>query len=462
MPRLFGTDGVRGIANRELTPELAFRLGRAGAHVLAGETLHRPRFLIADDSRISCAMLESALVAGICSAGADVSLCGMLPTPGLAYLTRSLGFDAGAMISASHNSYEFNGIKFFQRDGFKLPDAVEDRIEAHLNDNGSQEDEDRPVGQQLGRRSRLSESSELYEAHLRASSTRDIKGLTVVVDCANGATSAIAPALFASLGAHVHAIGDKPDGININDRCGSTHLGALSEKVLEVGADLGVAFDGDGDRMLAVDENGAPVDGDRMLAILALDMKRKGQLTDSTLVATVMSNMGLDRFAEREGIRLVKTDVGDRYVLESMREGGFRIGGEQSGHVILLDHATTGDGILTALRLLDILKLSGLSLSNTASIMRVYPQVIRNARVPNTVKHRVLADDGIVRACAGAEAALKGQGRLLVRPSGTEPSVRVMLEGEDRDTIACLADGLVREIELRFGHASASMEGQDS
>jgi phosphoglucosamine mutase len=461
MPRLFGTDGVRGIANRELTPELACRLGRAGASVLAGETLHRPRFLIADDSRISCAMLESALVAGLCSAGADVSLCGMLPTPGLAYLTRTLGFDAGAMISASHNSFEFNGIKFFQGDGFKLPDAVEDRIEAHLDGNGSVEDEERPVGHDLGRRSQLTDAAALYEAHLRISSTRDLSGLTVVVDCANGATSALAPALFHSLGANVTAIADRPDGVNINDRCGSTHLGALSEKVLEIGADLGIAFDGDGDRMLAVDENGVPVDGDRMLAILALDMKRRGQLAEDTIVATVMSNMGLDRFAEREGIRLVKTDVGDRYVLESMREGGFRLGGEQSGHVILLDHATTGDGILTALRLLEILRNSRSRLSEIASIMRVYPQVIRNAKVANTLKHKVLADSDIRLACRETEAILNGQGRLLVRPSGTEPSVRVMLEGEDRDTIAGLADALVREIERRFGHASAFMEGQE-
>ena len=461
MPRLFGTDGVRGIANRELTPELAFRLGRAGASVLAGETLRRPRFLIADDSRISCAMLESALVAGLCSAGADVTLCGMLPTPGLAFLTKSLGFDAGAMISASHNSFEFNGIKFFRSDGFKLPDAVEDRIEAYLNLPVSTEDEERPVGHALGRRALLIEASGLYETHLRASSAKDLSGLTVVVDCANGATSAMAAPLFLSLGASVHAIGDRPDGVNINDRCGSTHLGALSKKVLEVGADLGVAFDGDGDRMLAVDEKGAPVDGDRMLAILALDMKQKGRLNENTIVATVMSNMGLDRFADREGIRIVKTDVGDRYVLESMREGGYRLGGEQSGHVILLDHATTGDGILTALRLMEILKASGQRLSEAAAIMRVFPQVIRNAKVPNAVKHKVLSDAEVRLACRETEALLNGQGRLLVRPSGTEPSVRVMLEGEDRDTIAGLADTLVREIERLFGHASASMEGQD-
>ncbi len=459
MPRLFGTDGVRGIANLELTPELAFLLGRAGASVLAGETSHRPRFLIAEDTRISCSMLESALVAGLCSAGADVALCGVLPTPGLAYLTRELGFDAGAMISASHNSFEFNGIKFFQGDGFKLPDLVEDRIEAHVND--TVEETERPVGHALGRRLELPDAAGRYEAHLRSALSPSLTGLTLVVDCANGATSRIAPALFRSLGATVVAIGDAPDGININERCGSTHLAGLAAKVVECRADLGIAFDGDGDRMLAVDEAGATVDGDQILAILSLEMKRRGTLAEDTLVGTVMSNLGLDRFAEREGIRLLKTDVGDRYVLERMQSGGFRIGGEQSGHVILLDHATTGDGILSALHVLSVLQSSGQPLSAAASVMRVLPQVIRNAKVPNAQKHLVLEDPDLVRICSESERKLDGQGRLLVRPSGTEPKIRVMLEGDDRELISDLADMLVREIERRFGTISEAAERQE-
>ena len=459
MPRLFGTDGVRGVANQELTPELAFRLGRAGAAVLAGETRHRPRFLIGEDTRISCAMLEAALVAGLTSAGADVSLCGVVPTPGLAYLTKELGFDAGAMISASHNSFEFNGIKFFQGDGYKLSDALEDRIEAAVADAAGPDAAGlRPTGHALGRRSHLADGAARYEAHLRAAAGADLSGLRIVVDCANGAMSAIAPTLLASLGASVAAIGDRPDGLNINDGCGSTHLSGLARAVADHGADLGIAFDGDGDRMLAVDEAGATVDGDQILAILSLDLHRKGLLAGATLVATVMSNLGLDQFAAREGIRLEKTDVGDRYVLERMREGGYRIGGEQSGHVILLDHATTGDGILTALRLLAVLRERNVRLSEAARTMFVYPQVIRNAKVPNAAKHRALEDGDVRTACAAVEAELDGRGRLLVRPSGTEPKVRVMIEGEDRTRIAVLAEELVRIIEGRLGAPAPAKE----
>jgi phosphoglucosamine mutase len=389
MGRLFGTDGVRGVANRELTPELAFDLGRAGAAVLAGEVRHKPRILIGSDTRISCGMLEAALAAGICAAGADAILCGVVPTPAIAYLTCARGCDAGVVISASHNSFEFNGIKFFNSEGYKLPDRVEDEIEAII---ARREPSVRPEGEQIGRISRYDSAATDYAEHLKQTMGCDLTGLVIAMDCANGAASAIAPGLFRDLGAQVLPLGVTPDGVNINENCGSTHLGGLSHLVREQACSLGLAFDGDADRMLAVDEYGDPVDGDIIMAIIADDMRDKGNLPADTLVVTVMSNMGLDIAARERGIRLEKTKVGDRYVLESMVAGGYTIGGEQSGHIILTEYATTGDGILSALRLLRALQSRKQSLGEARKIMTVLPQVLKSARIPNEKKEAAMAD----------------------------------------------------------------------
>ena len=448
MGRLFGTDGVRGVANRELTPELAFNLGRAGAAVLAGHVSHRPRFLIGTDTRISSGMLEAALSAGLCASGADAISCGVVPTPGIAYLTRHYGCDAGVVISASHNAYEFNGIKFFDANGYKLPDAVEDEIEALID---TQSYPDRPVGESVGRCSSHSGAMADYSAHLKRVMNFDLSGMVIALDCANGAASALAPALFRELGARVMTIGDRPDGININDKCGSTHLDGLSRLVREHGCQIGFAFDGDADRMLAVDENGDPVDGDIIMAIIASDLHSKGRLAGKTLVVTVMSNMGLDIAADALGIRLEKTRVGDRYVLEAMVAGGYSVGGEQSGHIILHDHATTGDGILSALHLLQALRDRGDTLGRARQIMTVLPQVLISACIPNANKEKAMADPEILAMCKDAECSLAGRGRVLVRSSGTEPIVRVMLEGEDIGRITAIAERIVARIVEKHG-----------
>lgn len=355
MGRLFGTDGVRGVANTELTVELAYQLGRYGAIVLAGETSHKPKIVVGCDTRISCPMLECALVSGICSAGADALVCGVIPTPGIAKLVKKYDCDAGVVISASHNSFEFNGIKFFSSEGFKLPDRIEDEIEKLITDPSSVCDRF-PSGADVGHRLDCRTASEDYEEELRKAFPIDLTGMKIALDCANGATSFIAPGLFAGLGAEVYATAVSPDGLNINNNCGSTHPGNLSRSVVENGCDIGIAFDGDGDRMLAVDEDGVVVDGDVIMAIIADHMKRNGELKKNTLVVTVMSNLGLDIFASENDISLAKTKVGDRYVLEEMAANGYSIGGEQSGHIILLDNATTGDGMLSALKLLQVLK----------------------------------------------------------------------------------------------------------
>jgi len=450
MTRLFGTDGVRGIANQELTPDLAFRLGWAGARVLAGACQHKAVILVGQDARISCDMLESALVAGICSAGADALVAGVVPTPAIAYLTRKYQCDAGVMISASHNAYEFNGIKFFSESGYKLPDETEDHIEsltAHYREDASE----RPVGDRVGRRLERKSAAHDYAEHLKRRMGVDLSGLRIAIDCANGACAAIAPGLFADLGADVHAIGVEPNGININDGCGSLHPEKLRELVRRETCDLGLAFDGDADRMLALDEHGEVIDGDVAMAIIARDMKLKGTLKDNTLVVTVMSNLGLDLMARSNGIRMVKTKVGDRYVLEEMLQHGYAIGGEQSGHIILLEHATTGDGLLSALRLLRALCDSGQKLSEARRVMRVLPQVQRSARIPNGNKQAALKDEAICSRIGAIEQELAGRGRVLVRASGTEPIIRVMLEGEDPDRIGQLADELTLMITSRFG-----------
>ena len=424
MGRLFGTDGVRGLANRDITAELALDLSVAAAHVL-GDTGafagHRPKAVVGRDPRASGEFLEAAVVAGLASAGVDVVLVGVLPTPGVAYLTDALGADLGVMLSASHNPMPDNGIKFFSRGGHKLDDAIEDAIEQRLN-----EPWDRPVGAAVGRVTVDIEAARLYEHHLLSTLPHSLEGLTVVVDCANGAASALAPEVYAAAGASVIAIHADPDGLNINDNCGSTHLGDLIDAVREHGADVGLAHDGDADRCLAVDAAGDVIDGDHILAILASAMDRSGQLVDSTVVATVMANLGFKHAMTAAGITVVETGVGDRYVLEAMRAGGFTLGGEQSGHVVMSSHATTGDGILTGLHLLAEVTSSGQPLAVLASSVTKLPQVLIN--VKGVDRTGLDAAPAVHAAVAEAEAELGDNGRVLLRPSGTEPVIRVMVE----------------------------------
>lgn len=450
MKRMFGTDGVRGIANKELTPDLAYRLGVAGAMVLAGDTSHKPTILIGCDTRISCGMLEAALTAGICSAGADVFLCGVVPTPAVAYLTHKYKCEAGIMISASHNSYEYNGIKFFSGNGFKLPDDTEDEIEAAVR-SYDESTFKRPLGGQIGQRIFMKEAAHEYEEHIKRRLSVDLSNLKIAIDCANGSASAIAPDLFKDLGATIFVTSNQPDGLNINRNCGSTSMGNLRDLIRREGCDIGLAFDGDADRMLAMDEYGIAVDGDAILAIIGLDMKETKELNSDTIIVTVMSNLGLDIMAKEHGLSLEKTKVGDRYVLEKMLAGGFNLGGEQSGHVILLDHSTTGDGILTALALLRVLVRRKKPLSKIANVISVLPQVLKPARIPEDKKHKALEDKDLIAVIKKYEKTLDGRGRILVRASGTEPMIRVMIEGEDLTEINAMAEHLVELIVARYG-----------
>ena len=449
MGRLFGTDGIRGIANKELTPKLAFEIGRAGAFVLSGEVHHKPRILVGKDTRISGDMLEAALTAGLCSVGAEVELVGVIPTPAIAYLVRAYGADAGVMISASHNPFEFNGIKYFNSKGFKLLDHIEDRIESIILD----ESEELPEvsGKDIGKCKVLDQAINDYKEFLKRSINCSLNGLKIVLDCSNGSACRIAPLVFKELGAELKVINDKPDGMNINYKCGSTHLDGLKKAVVENGMDVGFAFDGDADRVLAVDENGELIDGDKIMAICGQHLKENSKLTHDTIVATVMSNLGLDIFAKKNGIELFKTKVGDRYVLEQMLQGGFTLGGEQSGHVIFLNFNTTGDGILTALQLLTVIKSSGKKLSEAASIMQIYPQVLINAKVSNENKDSYMQDKIIASMVSNLESEFKDEGRVLIRPSGTEPLVRVMIEGKDVNYIEQRARELASIIEERLG-----------
>lgn len=449
MGRLFGTDGVRGIANQELTPELAYKLGQAGAYVLTSETRHVPKILVGMDTRISGDMLESALIAGICSVGAHAVSLGIIPTPAVAYLTRYYNADAGVVISASHNPFEFNGIKFFNNNGYKLPDAIENKIEAIILDN--REELPKPSGKDIGSKSVMETAMDDYIAFLKGTIDGDLKGLKIAIDCANGAAYQVAPAALFELGAEVCVINNEPDGININKDCGSTHLGELQNFVRESGADIGLAFDGDADRVLAVDENGNCIDGDQIMAIIGLELKKQGKLPQDTIVATVMSNMGFDIMAKSEGLHIAKTKVGDRYVLEEMLDKGYILGGEQSGHVIFLQHNTTWDGLLTALQLLSVLRDSGKKVSELASVMQILPQVLKNAKVTNDKKHYYLEDEVVARMCKELEEEFHGEGRVLIRPSGTEPLVRVMIEGKDQQYITGKAVELVKIIEERLG-----------
>ena len=440
MSRMFGTDGVRGIANTELTADLAYALGRAGAFVLT-EGTHKPKILVAKDTRISGDMLEAALVAGILSVGAEAVILGVVPTPAVAHLTRKYNADAGVMISASHNPVEYNGIKFFDGRGYKLSDELEDQIQAVIE--GNFEGVPSPVGGAVGRSYTEETALREYIDYAMSTIKTDLKGLRVALDCANGAAYKAAVKAFRALGARVYVINDNPDGNNINENCGSTHMEELMDYVVRKNCDIGFAFDGDADRCLAVDEKGNMINGDFLLTICAKALKEAGKLNDDTLVVTVMSNLGLDIAAKREGINLVKTKVGDRYVLEEMLKKNYILGGEQSGHIIFLDHNTTGDGLVTALQIAAILKESGKTFSELAGVMKELPQVLVNAKVPNEKKNIYLEDAEIIEAINAVEAKLNGVGRVLIRPSGTEPLVRVMLEGENQEEINEMANSLV-------------------
>ena len=433
MGRLFGTDGVRGVANEELTPLLAMQLGQAGAYVLSRQTNHKPTIMVGCDTRISGDMLANALMAGACSVGANAVFVGVVPTPAVAYLTKKYKVDAGVVISASHNPVEFNGIKFFDSEGFKLPDALEDEIEALIKNN--MEGVKFPIGTGVGKIKYRTDAREEYINHSIRSVNVDLSGLKIVVDCAEGASYYTSVEAFKELGANVVAIHNNPDGTNINANCGSTHMEELCARVVYEKANLGIAFDGDADRMLAVDENGKLVDGDQIMSIIGNYMKERGTLKKNTIVVTVMSNLGMSLMAQREGINLEQTKVGDRYVLEHMKEIDSNLGGEQSGHIIFLDRNTTGDGLLSALLLLQVIVDTGKPLSELASIMEVLPQALVNAKVPNHKKEHYMEYPEIASAIEELNKKFAGEGRVLIRPSGTEPMVRVMIEGKDQKMI---------------------------
>ncbi|NLJ33890.1 MAG: phosphoglucosamine mutase [Firmicutes bacterium] len=444
MGRLFGTDGIRGVANQELTPELAFHLGRAGAHILTAKA-NKAQIIVGRDTRISGEMLEAALMAGILSVGASVHQVGVMPTPAIAYLVRKFAADAGVVISASHNPVQDNGIKFFSASGFKLPDAVEDEIEAHLYARGLP----RPLGKKVGRVYPAADAAEEYLRYLASIFPPKFAGLRLVIDCANGAASHISPEIFRRLGAEVIPICNSPNGLNINDNCGSTHPELLQRTVLKEGAHMGFAHDGDADRVLACDEKGQLIDGDQIMCISALRMAATGQLRRRILITTVMSNLGLERALKEKGIEVRRTQVGDRYVLAKMQRWGANLGGEQSGHVIFLDYNTTGDGIITALKLATIVVETGNPLSQLAAAMPRLPQVQYNVLVSR--KENFSSNSRLQEAIQTANAAFAGTGRVLVRPSGTEPKVRVMVEGEDEKGLEEIAGRLVRLIEEELG-----------
>ncbi|HEY5563620.1 MAG TPA: phosphoglucosamine mutase [Clostridiaceae bacterium] len=444
MKRMFGTDGVRGIANMELTAKIAFDLGRAGAYILS-KGAHKPKIVVGLDTRISGDMLEAALVAGILSVGASVLCLGVVPTPAVAYLTRKYEADAGIVISASHNPVEDNGIKFFNNKGYKLSDLLEDKIEAVIKSDFKGVPS--PVGEAIGRKHIVDSAIEDYVEYAKSSIKGDLTGIRVALDCANGASYKAAVNTFRQLGAEVMVINNDPDGININKNCGSTHPEELMDYVVRKGADIGLAFDGDADRCLAVDENGKLIDGDFIMAICGKYLKDKGKLKNNVIVVTVMSNLGLELALKEQGISTVKTAVGDRYVLEEMLKDNYNLGGEQSGHVIFLDHNTTGDGLLTGLMLSTILKQSDKKFSELASIMTELPQILVNVRVPQNKKHIHETDEDIIKEIKNIENMLNGTGRVLIRESGTEPLVRVMLEGKDQIQLNELAHSLSKLIE---------------
>ncbi|MGN1433278.1 MAG: phosphoglucosamine mutase [Ruminococcus sp.] len=448
MGRLFGTDGARGVANSELTAELAMNIGRAAAMVLISDEVEHPTILIGKDTRLSGDMLEGALIAGLCSVGANVELLGVVPTPAVAYLVGKYNADAGIMISASHNPFEFNGIKIFSSDGCKLPDDLENRIEEIVLDNvvpyALAKDEN------IGKVTRMEDAVEDYVDHVVNSIGCDLEGMEIALDCSNGSSSRTAEKLFTKLGAKVHMLFDKPDGININKDCGSTHINRLQNYVREHKLCCGLAFDGDADRCLAVDENGNLVDGDYLIAICAKDMKDRGVLKKNAVVGTVMTNMGFNKFCEANGMTFVSTKVGDRYVLEAMLREGYNIGGEQSGHIIFLDYATTGDGELSGAMILSIMKRTGEKLSSLAKVMERMPQVLINVKVSAEGKLAFYTDKEVKAEIKRVTEILGDRGRILVRVSGTEPLVRVMLEGENLEEIQSLAEESAQVVRERL------------
>ena len=451
MGRIFGTDGARGVANTEISCTLAMDIGRAAAMVVARDHHKRkPVFLVGHDTRISHDMLESAIAAGLCSVGADVVTLGTVPTPAVAYLVANSDADAAIMLSASHNPYEFNGIKIFGAEGFKLTDEEEMEIEEIVLDHILPYD--LKWNDELGVIRSGETLVEQYIDHIVSTVEGDLSGIRVAADCANGSASATAAKIFAKLGADVTILNDEPNGVNINDNCGSTHIDVLGKYVRENGFDLGVAFDGDADRCLAVDESGELVDGDKLIAIFASQLKQEGKLANDTAVVTVMSNMGFFKFAEQAGIHVEKTSVGDRYVLQNMLEHGHCIGGEQSGHIIFREFMTTGDGQLTAVQLLRAIKKSGKKLSELAQLMQVYPQVILNVRADKEMKRMVKVDEGVLKRQQQLEEGMNGNGRILVRPSGTEPVIRIMVEGLDREAIMNAAKSMEQIIIERLGY----------
>lgn len=449
MGRLFGTDGARGIANKELTCELAMNIGRATAMVLINEDVKHPTFLIGKDTRRSGDMLEGALIAGLCSVGANVKLLGVVPTPAVAYLVGKYKADAGIMISASHNPFEFNGIKIFNEDGYKLYDGLEEQIEAIVLDNA--EPYYVPQDSEIGTVSVVETAADDYIDHVVSTISYDLTGMEIALDCSNGSSSRTAKKLFEKLGAKCHMLSDNPDGNNINENCGSTHMENLMQYVKENRLDAGLAFDGDADRCLAVDDKGNVVDGDYLIAICAADLKSRKMLKKDTVVGTVMTNMGFNKFCDFNNMKFVSTKVGDRYVLEEMLREGYNIGGEQSGHVIFLDYATTGDGQLTGAQLLSIINRRHAKLSSIATLMERYPQVLINVKITNEGKIAFYTDKKIKAEIKRVSNILGERGRILVRVSGTEPLVRVMLEGENEEEINILANEVADLIKERLG-----------
>lgn len=449
MARLFGTDGVRGIANLSLTPELGFKLGRASTVYFGKKSQKKPIFLIGRDTRISGQMFEAAIAAGICSAGGIATIIGIIPTPGVAYLTKKLQANAGIVISASHNPFSDNGIKFFGGDGYKLPDAIEDELEVIVRQIDSDDNISRPTGKDVGHIEYRNDLIRQYEDFLTTTTVENFEGIKIVLDCANGAAYGVMPNVLRRLGADVKVIHALPNGTNINDGCGSTHLESLKKAVLENNADFGIAHDGDADRCLCIDEKGEVIDGDRILVICATEMKKAGTLKNNTVVSTVMANIGFHKALKAAGINVEVTKVGDRYVLENMLANGYIIGGEQSGHIIFSDYSTTGDGLLTAIQVLSSLKRSGKKASELTSLMVSYPQLLVNVKVKS--KEGWEDNEAIKAAIKNGEDTLKDNGRVLVRPSGTEELIRVMAEGQDQAELTKICQSIADVIKKEQG-----------
>lgn len=448
MGRLFGTDGARGVANTELTPELAMNIGRATAMVLINDSVKHPTFLIGKDTRLSGDMLEGALIAGLCSVGANVKLLGVVPTPAVAYLVKKYNADAGIMISASHNPFEFNGIKVFNEEGFKLPDQLEEEIESIVLDNSVPYA--KAVDGNIGKVEIVDSAKDDYIDYIAGNIDNSLEGMNIALDCSNGSSSTTAEKLFKRLGANVHMLYDNPDGININKDCGSTHIEQLQKYVIENNLDGGLAFDGDADRCLAVDDKGQLVDGDYIIAIIAADLKSQGKLKKNAVVGTIMTNMGFNKFCDDNGMKFISTKVGDRYVLEAMVREGYNIGGEQSGHVIMLDYSTTGDGQLTGATLMGLINRRQAKLSSIATLMERFPQVLINVKLSNEGKLAFFTDKVVKTEIKRITEILGDRGRILVRASGTEPLVRVMVEGEDLEEITELANQAANVVKERL------------